>query len=161
MTRAESYRRLGEATVAGAGLTGAVALRACVGVLVGDRNPTGGPPFPTDTRSGSWLREAVDLLGSPRLLVANLHLPTRMFPEQVEPLFRLNVDLLAVLRHEPQLRVVALGEEVRIALESQGIAALGVCHPAWHRRFRRAERPAGYAARLASALGLPASLVPQ
>ena len=131
-----------------------------VGVLVGERNPTGEGAFPRSTRAGSWLRSALDDLGQPPLAIGNLWVPTVRW-EDGEPEFRLNVELLALLRLTQgraleRVQVVALGRDVSQALTAQGIAHLTVCHPSWHRRFRKTEGVTGYARRLASALRLPA-----
>lgn len=124
-------------------------------VLVGERCPTGEGVFPASTRSGSWLREALVKLGA-RVVLANLHVPRDDRQAAAEPEYRLNADLLALLRHRETGPVVALGRDVAAELARQGILHYAVPHPAWHRRFRRAEGPAGYAAHLAAALEIPA-----
>jgi thymidylate kinase len=59
---------------------------------------------------------------------------------------------LLELLSDSQLKVIALGEVAARAVTRLGRSATVIPHPSWHKRFRHAEGPAGYAEILQEAL---------
>jgi hypothetical protein len=107
--------------------------------------------LPFRTRSGAWLLAALRRRGHDPLAVALAN----AFTADDAPNPGLPAALAAVAALPRPPAILALGERAAEALEALGVRCVYAPHPAWHRRFRHEEGPAGYAARLAAA-GAPA-----
>lgn len=115
-------------------------------VLVGERPArAGGLPF--FSRSGSWLLQALRLLGHDELSLLLANALDAGGRSQVGGLSRL-------VPHLERSVWVALGGLACATLRAARIPAIEAPHPQWHLRFHFAEQPAGYAARL-ERLGVP------
>jgi hypothetical protein len=120
--------------------------------LVASRWP-GAPRWPfadRDTRlsSANWLNRAIHHLA---LAEDQLEL-TNAFPSTNGGLYL--HELLAASFRYPKNHVIALGNSAKKAVSSLGCRGFSVIpHPQWHRRFKHAEGPRGYAELIRRAIG--------